>query len=237
MINQLHQRNDCIFLCDFDGTISFKDVTDTLLQNFGQVGCEALEEAWLSGAIGSKECMEGQIALLDANIEQVNTCLDQIQLDPVFATFLNMMGHFQIPVHIVSDGLDYAISRILQNNHLTELSIFANHLTLNDDGKWCLTFPYANDLCKKKSGHCKCAHLASVRQKYNQVYYVGDGSSDFCVSHHADIVFAKDKLIDYCQKQMISYHPIQNFLDIVDLLPTLRPDIFILEEQKAECLE
>src|SRR5258708_24791411 len=50
---------------DFDGTISLLDVTDTLLNRFGKPGWQELEDAWERGEIGSRECMKGQVALLD----------------------------------------------------------------------------------------------------------------------------------------------------------------------------
>ena len=36
-----------------------------------------------------------------------------------------------------------------------------------------------------------------------------------------DMVFAKDKLIDFCQQQRIAYYPIKNFGDVTDILPEL----------------
>ena len=44
---------------DFDGTISVLDVTDSLLQRFGQPGWQELEDQWERGEIGSRECMKG----------------------------------------------------------------------------------------------------------------------------------------------------------------------------------
>src|SRR4051812_17596784 len=48
---------DWTVLCDFDGTISLRDVTDSLLERFGRPGWRELEQAWERGEIGSRECM------------------------------------------------------------------------------------------------------------------------------------------------------------------------------------
>ena len=61
---------------DFDGTISLLDVTDTLLNRFGKPGWQELEEAWERGDIGSRECMKGQVALLDMSEAELQAHLD-----------------------------------------------------------------------------------------------------------------------------------------------------------------
>ncbi|MDF7666541.1 MtnX-like HAD-IB family phosphatase [Orbaceae bacterium ESL0727] len=213
-----HQNNP-IVLCDFDGTISEKDVTDTLLSHFGQAGCDELEEQWLAGEIGSQECMSKQIALLDANLDEVNQVLAELKIDPAFKTFVKIAQKQNIPVHIVSDGLDYAIRFILNRHGLGDLPIFANHLLYDNDRRWRLEFPYANKGCIKGSGNCKCRHVSQQKaDHFNQILYVGDGTSDYCVSHKVDLVFAKDKLIHYCQENQINYCAIEGFADVAAAL-------------------
>lgn len=206
-----------IVLCDFDGTISVKDVTDTLLSHFGQDGCDELEELWVKGKIGSQECMSKQIALMDANLDELNHALSQIEIDPTFKSFIDYTEKNHIPVHIVSDGLDYAIQFILKRYGMEHLPIFANKLMHDNNRSWRLEFPYANKDCIKQSGNCKCNHVKK-QQYFNQILYVGDGSSDYCVSHNVDFVFAKDKLIHYCQKNKIEHSAINNFTDVTKAL-------------------
>jgi 2-hydroxy-3-keto-5-methylthiopentenyl-1-phosphate phosphatase len=42
---------------------------------------------------------------------------------------------------------------------------------------------------------------------------VGDSSSDFCVSHEADYVLAKYRLIGHCERHGIAHAPFQGFSD------------------------
>lgn len=206
-----------IILCDFDGTISVKDVTDSLLSQFGQDGCDELEELWVSGKIGSQECMSKQIALMDASLEELNQALAKIEIDSSFKSFIKYTEKKHIPVHVVSDGLDYAIQFILKRHGIEHLPIYANKLMHDNDRSWRLEFPYANKDCIKQSGNCKCNHVKQ-QQHFPQILYVGDGTSDFCVSHHVDLVFAKDKLINYCEKNNIKHTAIVNFADVTEAL-------------------
>jgi len=211
------QHQTPIVLCDFDGTISIKDVTDTLLSYFGQDGCDELEELWVNGKIGSQECMSKQIALMDASLEEVNQVLSKIEIDPMFKSFINYTQQNNIPVHVVSDGLDYAIQFVLKRHGIENLPIFANKLLHDNARSWRLEFPYANKDCIKQSGNCKCNHVKK-QQYFPQILYVGDGTSDYCVSHNVDYVFAKDKLVNYCEKNKIMHCAINSFADVTKAL-------------------
>lgn len=207
-------------LCDFDGTISEKDVTDTLLNHFGNEKCALFEQQWQEGIIGSRECMHQQIANMQASQAELDSVLAQIKIDPTFSEFISFAQSRNLNVHIVSDGLDYAIQSILKRYNLNFLPVFANRLLHNQQQGWALDFPYANDHCLKASGNCKCQHRRKLTG-FQKIFYVGDGTSDFCVADKVDMVFAKDKLIDFCQQQRIAYYPIKNFGDVTAILPEL----------------
>lgn len=228
----LHQKDSFVdssnlILSDFDGTISFNDVTDTLLTCFGQQGWEELEEQWLAGHIGSQKCMCEQVALLDVSLDEMNTVLNTVEIDLSFIEFVHSAQKMGVQIQVVSDGLDYAIRTILSRYGLGYLPIYANCLWHDGKRGWRLTFPYANTQCVKSSGNCKCAHLKKQEQIFKRSIYIGDGTSDFCVSDKTSIVLAKDKLITYCNAHNIAHYPIKNFSDATKLLPD------ILTQQKS----
>src|SRR5260221_6992093 len=101
-----------VFL-DFDGTITLRDVTDAILELYADPAWLRIEGAWLAGQIGSRECLAAQMALVTATPEQVDRLLDDIGVDPGFAMLLDVCAARGLPVHIISDGFDYCISRIL----------------------------------------------------------------------------------------------------------------------------
>src|SRR5690349_1779247 len=100
-------------LCDFDGTISVEDVFDSLLDRYGRAGWEQLETKWRAGRIGSRACMSGQVALLDVSRDELDTHLAEVRIDHAFPAFVAKVHEQGVPIHVVSDGLDYAIHRIL----------------------------------------------------------------------------------------------------------------------------
>lgn len=200
---------------DFDGTISLVDVSDSLLQRFGMTGWTALEAAWERGDIGSRACMQGQVALLDMSQQELDAHLDGIAIDPGFAGFAQAAQALGLQVQVVSDGIDYAIHHVLARHGLGHLEVVANRLVQLDTRRWALESPWASPHCKRASGNCKCERLAA---QATRVLYVGDSSSDFCVSHQADYVFAKYRLIDHCVRHGIAHAPFHSFSDATPML-------------------
>lgn len=204
-------------LCDFDGTIAVDDVTDALLTRFARPAWEDIEARWRAGEIGSRECMQAQVALLDASLAQVDAVLDTLPIDPAFPAFVAEARRRGMAVQVVSDGLDYAIRRMLGRHGLDDLPIRANRLLHDGARGWQLTSPYADAGCSAASGTCKCAIAAD----HGRVLMIGDGQSDFCVAGQADYVFAKHKLITHCRRAGIEHRAMVDFADARELLDEL----------------
>lgn len=208
-------------LCDFDGTISVEDVTDSLLERFAHPDWLELERDWREGRIGSAQCMAGQIAWLDASPDDIDAHLATLRLDPAFPAFVDAVASAGMDLRVISDGLDYAIKAILHRYGLAHLPVQANHLVQTGPRSWKLETPFADADCRVKSGHCKCTSAMRVRDNGRPVLLIGDGASDFCTATEADFVFAKHRLIEHCRHADIPHVSIVGFADAVDLLPAL----------------
>ena len=208
-------------LCDFDGTVSVEDITDSLLERFARPGWQKIEQAWRRGEIGSHDCMAEQVALLDASREEIDAHLDSMMIDRAFPAFVAEAEAAGIPLAVVSDGLDYAIRRILVSHGLARLPIVANRLESTGERSWRLEFPHGSPSCRIAMGNCKCACAGRAREEKRRVLLIGDGASDFCVAEAADFVFAKGKLIAHCVAKEIPHMAIRGFADALALLPGL----------------
>ena len=211
--------SDWNILCDFDGTISVEDVIDSLLVRFGRPGWEVLERDWRAGAIGSRECMSGQVALLDMSAAELQSHLSGLWIDHAFPAFVDAARRLDTPLRVVSDGLDLAIHSILGRYGLDDLPRAANHLVQQGPRQWALTSPHQASGCR--SGTCKCACVAQARSTGAKTLLIGDGASDFCAADRVDFVFAKHRLIEHCRAAGIAYMPITGFDDALELLPQL----------------
>lgn len=219
--------------CDFDGTISIEDATDYILSRFADPEWESIEDEWKRGLIGSAECMQRQVALIRTPRQALDQALDEIAIDRGFPEFVAFCRSIHIPVTVISDGVDYFIERILKRHHLDDLPVIANKLSVsgvNGHTQYQLSSPYRMAQCAAASGVCKCRAVSS----YDMRIYVGDGRSDFCVSDKPDIVFAKGKLAEYCERRQIEFVPYHSFTDVTHTLKRLLPGILRRESTAFE---
>ena len=102
-----------VVFCDFDGTITQVDVTDQILTQLAHPSWREIEQEWMLGLIGSRECLERQIALVDAPVEELHSVIDGVAIDDEFSAFCRFARRRRIPLYILSDGFDEVIRRVL----------------------------------------------------------------------------------------------------------------------------
>jgi len=209
--------------CDFDGTITTRDVTDFVLERLAPPEWLEIEARWQRQEIGSAECMRQQIALISASQYELDAVLDEVEIDEGFADFSALCRYSNTKMTIISDGVDYFIHRILGRRGLDEFPVIANKMIIKPDNGYQLTSPWRSITCTSGAGVCKCKIVGMERAHR---MYVGDGRSDFCVSIKPETVYAKGHLATYCDKNAIGYTPYKNFHDITAGLESLQQDVY-----------
>ena len=199
--------------CDFDGTITTRDATDFVLERLAAPEWLEIEAKWQKGLIGSAECMRGQVALISATRQELSQTLDEVQIDEGFLDFVALCRQSNIPLTIISDGVDHFIRYILTRYKLGDIPIVANRLTITPDNVYQLDSPWQAEGCRSGAGVCKCRF---VGEETARRLYVGDGRSDFCVSAKPEFVFAKGTLAAHCKKTGTAYLPYKSFYDVAN---------------------
>ena len=210
-------------ICDFDGTITTQDTTDRVLEALADPAWRDLEARWVAGEIAAADCMRRQVALIGGGRAELDAVLDGADLDPGFKAFVGWCERRGLPVGVVSDGVDYFISRIMARHGLDHLPVIANRLT-GEPGAWRLEQPWSREGCAAGSGVCKCAVTEPWEPELRTTVYVGDGRSDFCVSGRADMLFAKGALADYAATRSQAFTPFGTFHDVTRALAQLLGD-------------
>lgn len=210
----------CI-VSDFDGTITDRDGLYSFVQTYAKGDWEKIERDWAEGKISSKECLIKEFLLIpNLSEELVSEFIKTINIDINFKKFYNYIQNLDIDFYIVSDGVDYFIEKILANYNLKRLNVVSNHGEFNGKlFKW--SFPNDSKNCKNNAGTCKCEVLKELRQIYNKIIYIGDGVSDYCVADKADILFAKQRLLQYCKDKNINCIEYNDFRDIQNYLQSI----------------
>lgn len=204
--------------CDFDGTITTKDVGEHMFLEFGDSE-KAYEifNRWTRKEIDSTQEWQELLELVsDLTEEQFNNFIDTIEIAYGFNEFVEYSEANNLELTILSDGMDYYIDRILKNNGLSNLKFYSNKLTFTGEGLK-VDFPYTDEECKE-CGNCKRNHIIENSSDEDITIYIGDGYSDTCPIQYVDYIFAKKSLLKFCEKERISYYPYKNFKDIIRLL-------------------
>lgn len=198
-------------ICDFDGTVTPFDVTDAILGRFASSEWETVEEEWLQGRISARECMQSQVGLLRVPRDVLDAFLDTVPIDEGFAGFFQYCeGHGQ-KLLIVSDGMDYAIRRILARHNLGAIPVIANRLVFLGGDTYKLEFPYGDPGCG--SGVCKCRVSGNGER---EILLIGDGRSDCCLAGKAACILAKKgkELLRLCEGKGYPHFAYADFFDI-----------------------
>jgi len=226
-INEEHSQP--ILFIDFDGTITRKDVTDAILEKFADERWLDIEKQWRAGRIGSRDCLLAQMALVRASREELDSLIDSIQVDEGFSLLLEVCARHNIAAHIISDGFDYCIRRILErpqlqlSNILRSVRVCASHLENDDHGWWRTSFPYFNQTCAHGCATCKPAVMRLLNRAGAPAIFIGDGLSDRYAAESASLVFAKDSLAAYCREQGIEYVPFDELDEVAACLLEATP--------------
>ena len=201
--------------CDFDGTISRRDVGYHLFHHFSGGKNDELIPDWKSGRITSRQCLTREAAMIRATSAELESYLQQHCLDPTFKAFADNCRESGVGMTILSDGLDFYIERLLNRENIEGLEWKSNHAELEGD-KMTVSFPYENGSCRR-CGNCKGERIREFRANGNgecRIIFVGDGYSDECATLEADLIFAKKDLEQLCLRNNIEYIAFDNFEDV-----------------------
>ena len=201
--------------CDFDGTVSRRDVGYNIFNRFSGGRNNDLLPDWKSGRMTSREILTQEAEMSPVTAEELYPYLDTFDLDPGFPSFVARLKQERIDLFLVSDGFDLYINYLLRRHDLNHLHLITNHGRL-EDGYIKIEFPHVNRECKK-CGSCKGERIREYRAHHDGPVYavfIGDGFSDACGAEEADLVFAKKDLERYCRINNIDCVAYDDFFDV-----------------------
>ncbi len=208
-------------VCDFDGTIAFDDVTDRLLEKFAAPEWLQLERDWAANAISSRECLMRQTELLAMTADELNATLQDLQIDPAFAQFLQFAESRQCTVRVASEGYTQVIRALLNRAGVSPVAVAATYIIRNGRNHWILGTPFSEGGCATSAATCKCTVASEATKTHAPLLVIGDGRSDFCVAARADFVFARGRLLEFCREKGLPHLEITSFQQARDELARL----------------
>jgi len=205
-----------IVFTDFDGTITVTDIGDALFGHFGdRQKCSDVFDLYRTGQITAKECWRRGCKTVPAvSKDELQSFALTHAVDGSFKEFVSYCTAKKIGVSVLSDGFDVYIDPVLKREGLDWLPRFSNTLQFNPDGTMEPVFPYPDANCDR-CANCKRNHLLTNSGDHHVIVYIGDGYSDRCPVQYADVVFAKDSLVSFCETRNITFHRFETFADVL----------------------
>ncbi len=205
--------------CDFDGTITDKDSLKWLLKRFGPKNWLEIERQLSDGIVSERDVLKMLFEHMSLDWDEAKKILsDAVSLDPGFRAFMGWAMSRSLYFKILSGGFTEVIDFLLDRDGMLGLPRVANHVRASRSG-WAVSVSDTPRLCELCS-HCKSWSIQKklLEQPDSTIIYIGDGLSDVCAIHLADIIFAKGSLADYCHDKNIRHFRFSTFFEIKSAL-------------------
>ena len=188
--------------------------------------------------------------MMDSISTPYNACIDflvsHIELDPQFPSFLRFARAHNIPVVVLSGGMEPIISALLRHlvgpENAAALQIVSNGVRVRDgfgeldeQGGWELVFRDESGFGHDKARTIRpYAELAAPGRP--TLFYAGDGVSDLSAARETDLLFARRgrDLVSYCVREDVPFTVFDNWGDITDKLADIVGGKTTVKEAAAE---
>lgn len=210
-------------VCDFDGTAIMGDIADALaLRYLGPTQFEFVNTQYQRGDITFRELLHKLFEPIAATPAEIRASAQELaEFRPGFVRLVELSRARNIPFTLASGGLDIYIKpalELLPADLRNWMTLRANHAT-HRDGGLDLSFPYADRRGSCGScGSCKGALVKELQSAGYRVAAIGDGNADRCMAHSADVLFARARLREWCDRTERAYTPFETLDVVVDFL-------------------
>ncbi|WP_285766029.1 2-hydroxy-3-keto-5-methylthiopentenyl-1-phosphate phosphatase [Peribacillus sp. SI8-4] len=208
-----------IIFCDFDGTITNTDNIISIMKKFAPPEWEKLKDDVLQQKISISSGVGKMFSLLDSGLKAdiIQFVKETANVRQGFRDFVKYTEHAGIPLYIVSGGMDFFIAPLLEDILPTD-AVLCNNAHF-DKKKIYIEWPHAcDDQCDKECGCCKPTIMRQMAGEDDYIYVIGDSVTDFEAAKQADLVIARDILLEKCVNEGLPHQGFETFYDVLDIL-------------------
>ncbi|MDQ0217934.1 2-hydroxy-3-keto-5-methylthiopentenyl-1-phosphate phosphatase [Peribacillus cavernae] len=210
-----------IIFCDFDGTITDSDNIIALMKEFAPKGWERIANDVLQKKVSISEGVGKMFSRMKSDLRQdmIDFVIREAKIRPGFRELLQFAQVQHIPFYVVSGGIDFFVQPLLES-YLELDHVYCNRADFS--GEYIrIDWPHTCD--EQCSNDCGCCKPTIMRQLADDDHYkivIGDSITDLEAAKQADLVFARDFLIEKCRAEGIAFHPFETFFDCLTHLRT-----------------
>ncbi len=204
-------------LTDFDDTAAAQNVAELLLYRFGAPDWTEVRERFRAGELNLKQYQEITFANIRASKAEMQSYVkENASLRPRFGELTAYCEERDIPVAVVSQGLDFYIEALLEGEGFPQVPVYSVNTSFDDGGiQYHYHYPYPGE---EERGNSKGVIVEGFQSRGRRVFFAGDGFSDLEAAERADVVFAHKYLAEECGRRNIPFRPFRDFGDILAAL-------------------
>lgn len=200
-----------ILFIDFDGTITKKETLDGSMKlTIDPDLYKEKHREMLNGKITLSEALHiGFETVPSSKLPIIMEFVRTVPIREGFMELLTTMKKMNIPVVVISGGLKPYIEEKLEPYKDLILDIYSVDLDCSGEYMRLVSdYEEAGEIMQK----------TKVMAKYDYEYAIciGDSYTDFRMARASQLVFARDVLAEFLEKQSIPYEPWDDFYDIRD---------------------
>lgn len=210
-----------VVFCDFDGTITAVETFVGMLKEFAPALSAELMPLMYARKLtlrqGVRQILE---SIPSERYPEIIAYAANKPIRPGLTELLDFLNHRGVPFVVISGGLRDMVEAVLEGTQNGSplidkiASIFA--LDIDPTGKYLQVrsdFEEDTELVAK----------VKVMEQYpaSHTIAIGDSLTDINMALKADVVFARDRLINYMEAENKPYLPWDDFFDVLDALKQL----------------
>ena len=199
--------------CDFDGTVTDKDVSFLLLDAFADGDWRKLLRQYQAGEITVGQFNTTAFALIRQGKETLlNYLKGRIRVRGGFPELVAYCRRRGLRFVIVSNGQDFYIEKILSDLGLGDVEFFCARSRFEPQG---IRVQYIGPDGLPVDSDFKETYVNLFLSQGYRIIYIGNGASDFAPAQRCHHIFATGDLLAYCQRQNLPCTPFTNFNEVI----------------------
>ena len=216
METDLEKAKKVLVQCDFDGTVTEKDVSFMLLDAFAKGDWQVVNKQYSDGKITVGQFNERAFGMVKVGKKAMLDYIKRrVKVRHGFRSFVKLCQKKGIRIVIVSNGLDFYIKKILEDNGLQNIEYHAAETRFPSNG---LKVRYIGPDGSVVDSGFKDKYVNRYLDDGYQVIYIGNGTSDLAPASGCHRIFATESLLGHCQRTGLACIPFTSFVEITQVL-------------------
>lgn len=205
--------------CDFDGTITERDITIMIMEKYGTPGWKDTVDQILSQQKTLKAGLGDLISRLPSEQrEEIAAYVQEVAvIRPGFPEFLTYCQEQGLELNIVSNGVDFYVNPLLAPYNV-QVPVYCNRGDFSEEYVKVIWPNPCDEHCRNECGMCKPSVLRRHADADTYTIVIGDSIPDLAAAKLADFVIARSLLLEKCAELQLQHAPFATFYDVITVL-------------------